>query len=245
MATHPNYRYAIVVGASSGVGEEIVRQLAARGTRVAALARRKPRLEALAERYPTRVIPIEHDVQCREDLPALFTDLCGKLGGLDLLIYAAGIMPEVGPDEYDFAKDEQTFDVNTVAAVAWLDLAAQRFSGARAGHIVVIGSVAGDRGRMGQPAYNASKAALAAFAEALRNRLDRQGVTVCTIKPGPLATEMTAHLGFRNAMSASLAAERTLERAHRSGEFYLMTRHRILFWVIRHIPSWVFRRLNI
>jgi NAD(P)-dependent dehydrogenase (short-subunit alcohol dehydrogenase family) len=239
----PRYTHAIVVGASSGIGREIVRQLAEEGTRVAAVARRTDRLAELAEAFPERVLAIEHDVTDYDAVPALFQDVTRRLGGLDLIVYAAGVMPEVGPHEYDFAKDRAMIEVNVLGAMAWLNQAAVRFEGTRSGTIVGIGSVAGDRGRGGQPAYNTSKAALATYLEALRNRLAKQGVRVVTIKPGPTATEMTAHLHLKGAMSASDVATITLTKAAKTGEHYVKFSHRVIFAVLRSIPSWIFRKL--
>lgn len=239
------YRFAIVVGASSGIGAELVRQLAQSGCRVAAVARRKERLDVVASEYPEHVLAVEHDVRNLQEIPALFQDLCGRLGGLDLIIYAAGVMPRLAPNEYSTQDDAEIVAVNLVGAVAWLNEAAVRFQNTNLGSIVAIGSVAGDRGRAGQPVYNASKAALATYMEALRNRLSRQGVSVVTIKPGPVATDMTAGLGFKGAMSAHDAARKILTLSRSTGEHYLKLTHRLIFAVIRRIPSPIFRRLKI
>lgn len=241
----PSYRFAIVVGASSGIGAELVRQLAQSGTKVAAVARREERLHALEASFPDRVAPFMHDVLDTGEVPELFQRITDALGGLDLIVYAAGIMPEVGVHEYDTEKDLSIFATNVDGAIAWLNQAAQRMDRTGHGTIVGIGSVAGDRGRMGQPAYNASKAALATYLEALRNRLDRRGVKVVTVKPGPVQTEMTAHLHFKNAMSAAEAARRILEVSGRTGEHYLKPAHRLAFYIVKRIPSPIFRRMSL
>ena len=90
----------------------------------------------------------------------------------------------------DAGRDAETMQVNAVAAVCILGLAANYFGAARRGHLAAISSIAGDRGRKGNPAYNASKAALTTFLEGLRNRLFPLGVTVSTVKPGFLDTRM-------------------------------------------------------
>jgi len=241
----PSYPFAIVVGASSGIGLELVRQLAQSGSRVAAVARRGDRLQAIAAEFPGRVIAVEHDVTNYDEVPALFQQTTKELGGLDLIVYAAGVMPEIGAHEYSFEKDRQMIEVNVLGAMAWLDQAAIRFEGTRHGTIVGIGSVAGDRGRSGQPVYNTSKAALATYLEALRNRLSRHGVRVVTIKPGPTATEMTAHLPSKGMMTPADVARITLEKSAHTGEHYVKLTHRVAFAIIRRIPSWVFRRLSI
>lgn len=238
-------RKVIVVGASSGIGRELVRQLAGRGDRVAAVARREDRLQELAAEHPNSILSFTHDVVDTEAVPELFAEICRQLGGLDTIIYAAGAMPEVGPTEYAMDKDRPMIDVNFTGAVAWLNVAADRFQNVGHGTIVGIGSVAGERGRSGQPVYNATKAALKTYLEALRNRLSKLGVRVTTIKPGPTATEMTAHLKQTGMMSAEEAAEKILRVMDSGKEKFLKPTHAIIFAIIRNIPTGVFRRLKL
>jgi NAD(P)-dependent dehydrogenase (short-subunit alcohol dehydrogenase family) len=231
----------IVVGASSGLGAELVRQLQERGAKVAAVARREDRLAQL----PSGTLTYVHDVTHYADVPDLFQKIATDLGGLDMVIYASGIMPAVRGNEFDFEKDRAMIETNLLGAIAWLNQAAERFAAAKHGTIVGIGSVAGDRGRQGQPVYNTSKAALATYLEALRNRLSKLGVRVVTIKPGPMNTEMTSELNLKGAMSPSQAAHIVLQKAERTGEHYLLFTHRILFYIIRRIPSPLFRKLKL
>ena len=240
-----SFQKAIVVGASSGMGAALTEKLAAAGCTVAAVARRGERLEELAARYPGKVLPVTHDVTHYDEVPALFQQITGELGGLDLIIYASGVMPEVGAQEYNFEKDRAMVEVNLLGAIAWLNQAAIRFSNTGHGTIVGIGSVAGDRGRSGQPVYNTTKAAFATYLEALRNRLSTLGVTVVTIKPGPVDTEMTRHLHIKGMMPVDAAAETILRQSTQGGEHYLKLTHAVAFAIIRNIPSWIFRRLKI
>jgi len=239
------YERAIVVGASSGLGRAIALHLAQAGSTVVAVARRGDRLRELADSSPGRILPLVHDVTRTEEAARAFADACRMAGGLDLIVYSAGFMPTVGATEFNTEKDLRIFAVNVLGAIAWLNQAAERFQQAGQGAIVGIGSVAGDRGRRGQPAYNASKAALHAYLEALRNRLYARGVSVATFKPGPMRTEMTAHLSLRNAMDPEVAAAKILAKAHVSGEHYLSLSHRFVFAVLRNLPSSVFRRLPV
>jgi len=193
-------RRAIVVGASSGLGAALAHRLAA------------PLRDTAAAGGRGAICPYVHDVTEYEQVPLLFDQITRDLGGLDLIIYVAAVQPPVKLHEYDFAKDEAMVRTNLLGAIAWLNQAAVRFEAARAGRIVGISSIAGDRGRVGSPVYNASKAGLDTYLEALRNRLSRHGVRVTTIKPGLVHTDL-----LKNAartfwvVSPDEAAARTLD----------------------------------
>ena len=241
----PRFKHAIVVGASSGIGRELVRQLASDGSKVVAVARRADRLEELRSEFPDHVVPVVHDVTEFAEVPFVFQEATKALGGLDLIVYASGVMPEVGWHEFSFAKDREMVDVNVLGLVAWVNAAADRMQNTKHGSIVAIGSVAGDRGRSKQPVYNASKAFVATYMEAIRNRLARYGVKVVTVKPGPVQTEMTASLHIKGAMPADVAAAKILAASDKTGEHYLKLTHRIVFYVLKRVPSPIFRRLKI
>jgi short-subunit dehydrogenase len=243
---------AIVVGASSGIGAAIVRQLVEKGYTVAALARRDGLLQSLCAELngsatPARALAYPHDVTQSDEAPALFQRIVADLGGLDLLVYAAGVQPPLAANEYNFAKDEAMIAVNLLGAMAWLGQAAQRFERAGQGHIVAISSIAGDRGRRLNPGYNSSKAGLDAYLEGLRNRLSQHGVTVTTIKPGFVDTVL-----LKNApktmwvISPEKAAAAIYQAIRRQKQLvYIPGRWRLVSLIIRNIPSLLFRRLNV
>ena len=243
---------AIVVGASSGIGAALVRALARQGTRVAALARRADELERLraacaADGASGAVIVRSHDVHAVGQVPALFEELVRELGGLDLVIYAAGVMPEIGKDEYDTPKDLDILAVNLSGCVAWCNPAAELFQSQRRGTLVGVSSIAGERGRKGNPVYGTSKAALNHYLEALRNRLGDCGVHVCTVKPGYVETRMTQGLGKALWMiSADEAARQILSVARRKkNERFIPFRWLWVALVLRAVPSFLFRKTSI
>lgn len=238
----------IVVGGSSGIGEALVRRLARAGAQVAVLARRLPELEKLAGEFSGSVKPYAHDVSDVDAVPALFERIVKDLGGLDTLIYAAGVMPPIEEGEYDFAKDRQMVAVNLTGAMAWMNPAAARFEAAGEGSIVGISSIAGERGRRANPAYCTTKAALTAYLEALRNRCTRYGVNVVTIKPGFVDTVMTrGKKGLFWLISADEAARQVLALVAKgcSADAFVPARWSLVALVVRIIPSFVFRRTNI
>jgi short-subunit dehydrogenase len=231
------------------MGAELTRRLAARGYRVAALARRLEPLEALAKEAEAgsgEVLAFEHDVTEAGAVPELFEDIVRALGGLDLFVYAAGVMPEVGPDEYNTEKDFQQFAVNLGGCVAWSNETARYMQSRRTGTLVGISSIAGDRGRKPNPAYHTSKAAMSTYLESLRNRLAASGVHVCTIKPGTVLTPMTEGLdGLKWPVPVEAATEDILRAIDKKkNTAYVPLRWLFVSLVIRHMPSFIFRRLN-
>ncbi len=247
-------RCAIVIGASSGIGAALVRRLALQGYRVAALARRDEELNNLSaainanlpDQADPRVLVYAHDVTDYAAVPTLFQEIVRDLGGLDLIAYVAGIQPAMAANEYNFEKDAAMIQVNLLGAIAWLNQAAIRFDRARRGHIVGVSSIAGDRGRVGSPVYNTSKAGLNTYLEALRNRLSRRGVTVTTIKPGFTDTKLLANAAktFWVISPEDAADQIYLAILRKRGTIYVPRRWGLVGLIIRHIPSSIFRWMN-
>jgi short-subunit dehydrogenase len=244
---------AIVIGASSGIGAALVRTLARYGYDVAAVARREVLLIDLCESVNTTsengtsAIYYKHDVTNFDEIPQLFQQITGDLHGLDLIIYAAGVQPRSTPSEYLFDKDESMVRVNLLGAMAWLGQAALRFERAGSGHIVGISSIAGDRGRRLNPGYNTTKAALSTYLEALRNRLSQHGVKVTTIKPGFVDTSLLENAPKTMWVVSPDEAAESIYKAIRNGSqtTYVPGRWRLVSLMIRHTPSFIFRRMNI
>lgn len=236
------------------MGAALVRQLASEGYQIAALARRGDKLEELAEacresceRTGAKVFIHVHDVTDFDAVPALFEEVVRELGGLDLAVYAAGVMPMIARDEYDTEKDLPQVQVNLAGCIAWGNVIARLFHTQRSGTLVGISSIAGDRGRKGNPVYNTTKAGMNCYLEALRNRLSEVGVRVVTIKPGFVDTPMTEGLDLPGAISAEKAAASILKTAR--GSFWNTRYVPIKWWavgtIIKLIPSFVFKKLNI
>ncbi len=236
------------------MGASLARLLVRDGCRVALVARRTDELALLADSLNApkgpngepNAIWAAHDVKNADDVPALFQQLCRDLGGLDVIFYATGIQPRITPTEYDWEKDEATVQINFLGAVAWLNQAARRFDAMQSGTIVGISSVAGDRGRVGYPVYGATKAALNAYLESLRNRLGTKGVRVVTVKPGPVDTPLTHGMDKLPLLISSDEAARQILQAAESGAHtaYVPGVWRLIMAIVRAIPSAVFQKLK-
>jgi NAD(P)-dependent dehydrogenase (short-subunit alcohol dehydrogenase family) len=238
-----------VIGASSGIGAALVRRLVSEGWSVAALARRADALADLARECaggPGRVLVIAHDTRETADVDGLLERIARELGRVDLAVYAAGVMPKIDRQAYDTALDLDMLAINFGGLVAWGNALAGLFRTQRSGILVGISSIAGDRGRKGNPMYGASKAAMDHYLEALRNRLAEFNVHVCTIKPGYIDTAMTRGMkGLFWLISADQAAATILSAARGGANVrYVPWRWKLVGLVIRSIPSFVFRKLN-
>lgn len=245
------FQRAIVVGASSGIGAEIAKQLADDGAAVALLGRRDADLHAVAAAIANagrgQAIVVPHDVTAFADVPALFERLVRDLGGLDLLVYCAGLTVPAEEGVYDFAGERKMIEVNLLGAMAWCAPAAATFEARRAGTLIAVSSIAGERGRRTNPGYTTSKAALSAYFEALRNKLSRYGVNVVTVKPGYVDTALTRGMkGLFWLISAREAARIILATARRGGSpsAFVPARWGLVAAIVRNLPSVVFRRLN-
>jgi decaprenylphospho-beta-D-erythro-pentofuranosid-2-ulose 2-reductase len=251
----PNFSRCIVVGASSGVGEALALALAKQvpGVKLALLARRASELERVAEAVRAaggQATAIAHDVQDTDQTAGTFQKALDALGGgVDLFVYAAGVMEAAEETEFDPGKDLRMLAINLVGAVAWSDLAAAHFLAQRAGTLIGISSIAGVRGRRALPVYGASKAGLTTYYEGLRNRLSRYGVNVVTIKPGFVDTDMLRQSSAKTfwVISAAEAATQILRVAGEgsSAEVFVPARWGLVATALKLIPSAVFRRMNV
>jgi short-subunit dehydrogenase len=245
------HRRAIIIGAGRGLGAALAQRLAREGY-LLGLADRNPDLlqnicsQINAQSANTQALPFIHDATNYNEIPVLLQKMMGALGGLDLFIYNAGILLPTTPTTYDFEKDLKMMEVNSLGAQAWFNCVAPIFQALHAGQIVGISSVAADRGRVGNPGYNASKAALATYLEALRNRLTRHGVHVLTVKPGFMDTEMLKSSPRTFWVVSPEQAADDIWKALRSRKqtIYTLGRWGLVMLIIKHIPSIIFRRLS-
>jgi short-subunit dehydrogenase len=231
----------------------VARRLAREGYTLALLDRKGELLRGLCDEInqaygEARSLWSEHDVTEYGKVPEVLRSVVADLGGLDLFVYVAGVIyfPEL--DEFNFAEDHKMVEVNLLSAMAWMSQVAPLFQSMGAGQLVGVSSVAGDRGRIGNPGYNASKAGFSCYLEALRNRLSRHGVNVITIKPGMVRTEMLQLPGAPKPMLAvtpEQAAQGIWNAIRKRKQVaYVSGIWRWVMLVLTHIPSFIFRKLG-
>ncbi|MGY1715759.1 SDR family NAD(P)-dependent oxidoreductase [Geodermatophilus sp. SYSU D01106] len=207
-------KVALVTGASSGIGEATAVALAGAGAAVAVGARRADRLEALAGRLRdggARVLTLDLDVTDEASCRAAVARTREELGGLDVLVNNAGVMllgTIVGADVEDWRRMLST---NVLGLMYMTHAAIDGMVDQGSGDVVNISSVAGRTARKGAGVYNASKWAVNAFSESLRQEVTTRGVRISLVEPGAVATELTDHITQPEAKAASqrMAAEMT------------------------------------
>jgi NAD(P)-dependent dehydrogenase (short-subunit alcohol dehydrogenase family) len=187
-----------VTGASSGLGREIVLELARLGHRVIATARQNAALDELCTAAPGKIIPLVCDVT-DEKAMSLLLDKVPQLGHLDVLVVSAGICEYLDAADLDTSALRRVMETNFFGAVnacktalPWLLKDGPR---QQAPQIIAISSLSTVTGFPRNEAYGSSKAAFEYFLDALRCDLGRQ-VVVTTVRPGFIRTPLTAGNDF-------------------------------------------------
>ncbi|MDQ1660656.1 MAG: hypothetical protein QOJ68_636 [Blastococcus sp.] len=199
-------KVALVTGASSGIGEATALALAEAGASVAIGARRTDRLDALAAKLRdggTKVAQLALDVTDESACIYAVRQTREELGGLDVLVNNAGVMllgTIVGADTEDWRRMLHT---NVLGLMYMTHAAIEGMVEQGSGDVVNISSVAGRIARKGSGAYNASKWAVNAFSESLRQEVAGAGVRIGLVEPGAVATELTDHITQPAAKAAA------------------------------------------
>ena len=246
-----NYQKILVLGATSGIAEATCRIWAAQGASLFLVARNAEKLAAVAADLKTRGASyIDYAVCDLDDTTqhaSLLTHGINSLGGMDVAYLAHGILGDQPTGERDFNAAAQVLHTNFVSPASLLTWLANYCVQRKSGVLAVISSVAGDRGRKSNYIYGSSKAGLSAFLDGLRNRVDREGVTVLNIKPGPTRTAMTAGMPGAEKMADVNAVAATIVKAidKRVDNLYVPFQWAPIMFIIRHIPESIFKKLNL
>jgi short-subunit dehydrogenase len=242
----------LVIGAGSAIAEATARVFAQRGDALFLVGRKADVLESICADLRVRGAKTVgmHVMDANEfgDHEAMLNVAESSLGGLDAVLVAHGTLGDQKACEASVERTLQELNTNGVSVVALLTRVAARFEQRRAGMIVVISSVAGDRGRQSNYVYGSAKALVTAFTSGLRQRLYPLGVAVITIKPGFVDTPMTAAFpkGPLWAKPQRIAAGivSAIDRGSAT-VLYLPSFWRLIMLIIRSIPETVVRRLKL
>lgn len=241
-------RGAIIVGASSGIGEALARKLADEGYEIGLAARRTERMRVIGAELPTKSYVATMDVTDTDDAREGFFELAAAMSSVDLVVISAGTAA-VNHD-LEWEPERRTIDVNVRGFAAIATAAMEYFENtpdhARAGdgHLVGISSVAALFGTGGVQAYNASKAFVSTYLEGLRARQagSDADVTITTVEPGFVDTDLS--MGGFWECSPETAADQIARAIRRERDHVYVTRRwRLVAWFLKAMPEFARRRL--
>ena len=186
-------KIVVVTGASSGLGEATARLLSAQGATVVLGARRADRLQSLAKDLESRggkALALTTDVTRREQVKALVDSAVQTYGRIDVMINNAGLMPQAPLERLKVDEWEQMIDVNIKGVLYGIAAALPHMQRQKAGHFINVSSVAGHRVGPGFAVYAATKFAVRALSEGLRQEVKPYNIRTTVISPGAVATEL-------------------------------------------------------
>ena len=242
----------LILGGSSMIARAIAAKFAAAGYDLTLAGRNREELKRTASdlgiRHGCLAGALPFDALKTEDHAGLVARVAesspGRLAGA---VVAFGLLGDAERAERDYGHAEEIIRVNYLGAVSVLTHLAIHLERQRSGFLIVISSVAGERGRPSNYVYGSAKGALSIFLEGLRARLHKAGVTVTTVKPGFIDTRMTYGEVPERMAAPPEAVARAVVRAARRGPatVYVPRIWRLIMLVIRLIPDVVFKRLKL
>ncbi|HET9017789.1 MAG TPA: SDR family oxidoreductase [Thermomicrobiaceae bacterium] len=243
-------RSVLVIGATSAIATATARRFAADGARFMLVARSAEHLAAVGDDLRVR------GAAGVETYPLDLTDIDGQagmlaaaaraLGRIDVALVAYGTLGDQHASEVSVETTLREWNTNATSTIALLTLLGNQFERQGSGTLVVLSSVAGDRGRRSNYVYGAAKAALSTFLSGLRARLSASGVRVITVKPGMVDTPMTAHLRKGPLFATPERVARDIHHAvlHGSDVVYTPRYWRYVMLLIRAMPERIFKRMK-
>lgn len=242
----------VIIGATSSMAEHCARLWVAQGPVALTLVGRDlARTESVAADLRARgAASVAVDTVDFEDARAIGA-LAGRLAASDapdLVLVAHGSLPDQQDCQRDLGSCASALSVNGVSPVLFAEAFATTFAAAGRGTLVIIGSVAGDRGRRSNYVYGAAKGLVTRYAQGLQHRFAGTAVKIVLVKPGPTDTPMTAHLKQQGGKLASVeeVARQIVDGAARATPVvYAPKKWALIMMIIRHLPSVVFNKMNI
>jgi NADP-dependent 3-hydroxy acid dehydrogenase YdfG len=186
-------KVVVITGASSGLGEATARALSAQGARVALGARRQDRIQSLADELTGRdgkAIAVAMDATAREQVKKLVDAAVQAYGRVDVMINNAGLMPQAPLERLEIDEWDRMIDVNIKGVLYGIAAALPYMKQQKAGHFINVSSVAGHKVTPAGAVYSATKHAVRAISEGLRQEVKPYNIRTTVISPGAVATEL-------------------------------------------------------
>lgn len=241
----------VIVGATSAMAEHCARLWAANTpVEMTLIGRNAEKMERIATDLKVRSPGSDIAVVTADfaDPAAIrsVVDTIAVRGVIDVALIAHGTLPDQKACERDLALAREAMEVNAISPALWAEAIAGHMAKSEHGTLGIIGSVAGDRGRRSNYVYGAAKGLVTRYAQGLQHRFAGKGVKVVLIKPGPTATPMTASLGMKGLAPVEDVAKAIVAgMAKGSPVVYAPVKWWLIMMIIRHLPRFVFNKMNI
>jgi short-subunit dehydrogenase len=240
-----NNKKVIIIGASSGMGRELAKIMAANGYIVGIAAPQENLLTSLQHEIPTKTYSCVLDV-CTDNARDTLNTLITTMNGVDIVVICAGVGDQ--NPTLDFIIDKKTIDVNVTGFCAMATTSMHHFMQQKHGHLAVISSIAGIRGNDTAPAYNASKAFISNYVQGLHKKIAHEhlNIDITDIKPGFVDTIM-AHTYKKPfwMISAHKAAHYIFTGIVRKKKIvYVSPIWRLVAWGLYIAPDWIYNKFE-
>lgn len=243
----------IIVGATSAIAEHCARIWVTESPKdMVLLGRDKAKVERVAQDLLVRS-PNSKIAVCTLDFinPMQIAEWASRVcanGVPDIVLIAHGVLPIQKTCEKDLMLNNAALNLNGVSPVLFAEAFVAQMEKANKGKLAIIGSVAGDRGRKSNYVYGAAKGLVATYVQGLQHRLSTSEVKVVMIKPGPTDTPMTAGLkeiGTKLADVGGVAKEIVKGVKDSKPIVYAPGKWAVIMMIIRHLPRFVFHKMDI
>jgi short-subunit dehydrogenase len=238
---------AIIIGASSGIGQEVSKLLIAEGYKVGIAARRLSFLDKFKEEYPDKVITKQLDVTS-ENATETLLKLIDELGGMDLFFLASGIGKQ-NPN-LNLNLELQILNTNVLGFTRMTSTAFNYFkTSEKSGHIAVISSIAGTKGFGVATSYSSSKRFQNTYIQSLAQlaRIEKLNIKFTDIKPGFVDTALLSdEHSYPLKMNADYVAKKIVKAIRkRKRSVVIDWRYAVLVFFWKLIPNCIWERLKI
>lgn len=241
----------VVIGATSCIAQHCLRILCKEANEIILVGRNEESLQCVKADLLVRnehcLVSIEMlDFTCSESING-FAVICEQNGVPDLVIIAHGVLPEQ-QIQHDLTAIYSSLEINAISPILFVETFLPSMERIKSGHIVVFGSVAGDRGRKSNYIYGAAKGFIEKYLEGVSHRVSSLNINITLVKPGPTKSPMTANLSIDNlslAEPSEVAKDIVKGINAKRSVVYTPKKWYLIMFIITRLPKFIFNKLNI
>lgn len=239
----------LILGGNSDVGKSIARDFSRLGSNIILTSRKEGQLDSFKSD-----LEIRNEINCDIELfdvvdfkshSSFYERLAAKP---DVVITCIGYLDNQEDSQNDFEESLLSIQSNFTGLVSILNIVSNDFENRKKGVIVGISSVAGDRGRGSNYIYGSSKSGYTSYLSGLRNRLNKSGVSVITVKPGFIKSKMTGHLDLPKILTATpkeISSDIINSIKKKKSIVYTKWFWKWIMLIIKFIPESIFKKLKL